>query len=121
LFPRGGDARWHALRLHALGDGMLEAAILARYENALRPEPLRWDLWVANQLVKVDNALNVLERECPASSGVALDIGKICVGCALGYLDFRFADRGWRNGRPRLASWYAELSQRPSFQSTMPG
>jgi glutathione S-transferase len=117
LFP-AGDARWRALRLHALADGILDAAILTRYETFLRPEPLRWDAWVQGQLLKIDQALDALEQSAGSLQGI--DIGTISTGCALGYLDFRFGDRPWREGRPKLAAWYEGISQRESFRKTVP-
>ncbi len=118
LFPPAGDARWRALRLHALANGILDAAVLARYEGFLRPEPLRWDAWLQGQLTKVDQGLAFLERNAAELKGI--DIGTITVGCALGYIDFRFADRGWRQKQPKLAAWYDEISKRESFRKTVP-
>ncbi|HSN19120.1 MAG TPA: glutathione S-transferase [Usitatibacter sp.] len=118
LFPAEGDARWRALRLHAAADGILEAAVLARYENFVRPAELRWKAWTDGQLLKVDQALDFLEQNHPDLEGVT--IGTIAVGCALGYLDFRYADRDWRKGRPKLAAWFETISKRPSFEKTVP-
>ncbi len=118
LFPAAGDARWRALRLHALADGILEAAVLCRYETVVRPAELRWKAWIDGQLLKVDQSLDFLEAHAAEVEG--LHIGSIAAGCALGYLDFRFADRKWREGRPRLAGWYETLSRRPSFEKTVP-
>src|SRR5512140_2414051 len=118
LFPPAGEARWRALRLHALANGVLDAAILARYETFLRPAPLRWDSWVQGQLAKVDQGVDFLERSSGELQG--LTIGTIAVGCALGYLDFRFADRGWRASHPKLAAWFDEISKRESFKKTVP-
>jgi glutathione S-transferase len=118
LFPASGDARWRALRTHALANGILDAAILTRYETFLRPEALRWDAWTQGQLLKVDQGLEELERAIGEPKG--LDIGTITVGCALGYLDFRFGDRDWRGKHPRLAKWFEEISKRDSFKKTVP-
>jgi glutathione S-transferase len=118
LFPPAGDARWRALRLHALADGILDAAVLARYETALRPAELRWDAWLQGQLAKVDQALDFLERSVGDLEGIT--IGTISVVCALGYLDFRYADRRWRDGRPKLAAWFEEIAKRESFRKTVP-
>jgi glutathione S-transferase len=118
LFPPAGDARWRALRLHALANGILDAAILARYEGYLRPEPLRWDAWTQGQLLKIDQGLAELERGAGELKGV--NIGTIAVGCVLGYLDFRFADRAWRSKQPKLAAWFEEISKRDSFRKTVP-
>ena len=119
LFPPAGPARWTALRQQAEGDGLLDAAVLTRYELVLRPEPLRWPEWVAGQKAKVAAVLDDLERDAASLAG-ELTIGGITIACALGYLDFRFADDAWRTGRPRLAAWFAEVSMRESIRTTMP-
>jgi glutathione S-transferase len=118
LFPAAGPARWNALRLHSLANGILDAAILARYEGFLRPAELRWDAWTQGQLTKVDQGLDALEKSAGDLRGI--DIGTIAVGCALGYLDFRFADRGWRGTHPKLTAWFDEVSKRESFRKTVP-
>ena len=118
VFPPTGDARWRVLRLHAVADGILEAAVLTRYETFLRPAELRWKAWIDGQLLKVDQALDFLEKSAGELDGI--NVGTIAVGCALGYLDFRFADRAWRNARPKLAAWFETIAKRPSFQKTVP-
>lgn len=119
LFPAAGAARWNALRRQALGDGITDAGILRRYELALRPEALRWPDWLAGQLAKMDHGLDAAEREAPGW-GEAFDIGHLALACGLGWLDFRFADAGWRASRPRLAAWFARVSERPSLAQTVP-
>jgi glutathione S-transferase len=117
IFPPLGPARWTALRRQALADGILDAAVLTRYEEALRPQELRWQEWVDGQLLKVRSGLDALERE--PLDGV-VDIGTLSIACALGYLDFRFASEGWRESRPRLAAWAAAINERPSLTATVP-
>lgn len=117
LFPRAGSARWQALTLQALADGMLDAALLARYEDALRPEALRWADWRSGQLDKVATSMAALEA-APAQLQGRIDIGTLALACALGYLDLRFADLGWRARYPRVAQWQAGFSQRPSLQAS---
>ncbi len=119
MFPAAGPARWTALRRQAMGDGMLDAGVLRRYETFLRPEALRWPDWVDGQEAKIDRALDALEAEADAF-GDTVDIGTITIGCALGYLDFRFAEDGWRDRHPKLAAWYAAFAERPSMQATLP-
>ena len=119
FFPHDAPSRWAALRLQALGDGLLDAAILLRYETAMRPEPLRWDDWASGQMGKVDGALADMEAHA-ATFGDRVDIGTIGVACALGYLDFRYADKDWRAACPNLAAWFVEFSRRPSMQATQP-
>ncbi|HEV2677599.1 MAG TPA: glutathione S-transferase [Aliidongia sp.] len=117
LFPAAGPARWTALRRQATADGLLDAALLTRYEGYLRPETLRWKDWVDGQFRKVRQAVASLAAE---GLGDSLTIGEIAAGCALGYLDFRFPDEDWRGDYAALATWYAKVSARPSFQATQP-
>jgi glutathione S-transferase len=123
VIPASGTRRWEVLTVHALGNGMADAAILCRYESVLRPEALRWPDWLQGQMKKVTGGLDWLEANV-ASVGRAgaaeVDLGQIAVACALGYLDFRFADTDWRKARPRLSGWFMEFSQRASMQRTMP-
>jgi len=119
LFPEPGPARWDALRRQSLGDGIMDAGILRRYELLLRPEPLRWADWLAGQQAKIDFALDAAEPEATLW-GDRFDIGDITIACALGWLDFRFADYDWRAKRPALAAWYAGSAERPSLAQTVP-
>ena len=119
LFPAPGPQRWRDLRLQALGDGILDAAVLMRYENAVRPQALLWNEWLAGQLGKIRGGLDVLEQDC-GDWGDRFAIGQVTAGCVLGYLDFRFPDVGWRKPRPGLDKWYARVSQRPSMKATAP-
>ena len=117
LFPKSGNARWEALTLHALADGMLDAALLARYEDVARPEPIRWKEWRAGQLDKVETSLAHLEGNLQTLAG-RVDIGSLSMACALWYLDVRFAELQWRGRYPKVAEWYAGFSQRASTQMT---
>lgn len=117
LFPAEGPARWAALRRQAIGDGLLDAALLIRYENNLRPEPQRWKEWTDGQFRKLRQALASLAAE---PLGAEPTIGEITAGCALGYLDFRFPEEDWRAAHPSLAGWFARIAERPSFVATKP-
>lgn len=119
LVPRKGRERWVALRLQAMADGLLDAALLARYENVLRPADRRWEDWTRGQMAKIDGVLDQLEAEAKSLKGKPT-LGSIAVGCALGYLDLRFADHDWRAARPRLARWFADFSLLPSMRATAP-
>ncbi len=118
MFPEDGETRWIALRRQALADGILDAAVGTRYETFLRPENLRWPNWVDGQMEKIRRSLDELERE---SFGEGVDIGSISVACALGYLDFRYSEEGWRDSRPELAAWFEGFAARPSMGATRPG
>jgi glutathione S-transferase len=121
LLPADGPSRWRALTLQATGDGLLEAALLVRYETFLRPEALRWSEWVEGQMGKVRRTLAVLETDFAGGANPAAPrLPEIAVACALGYLDFRFPDEAWRAGHPKLAAFDAVMGARPSMQATRP-
>jgi len=119
LFPAAGPARWTALRRQALADGLLDAALLARYETTTRPEVLRWADWLEGQLNKVRASVQAIEAEA-GDFGDRVDIGTLAIACALGYLDLRYPHLQWRDGAPRAAAWFATFSQRPSLLETAP-
>ncbi len=118
LVPPAGEARWQALRLQALADGILDAAVLRMLEGR-RPDGERSQAFADKQRGKIVATLDVLESEAPGF-GDALTIGAVTVGCALGYLDFRFSDDDWRQGRPALAEWYEGFAKRPSMTASVP-
>jgi glutathione S-transferase len=121
LLPAAGAPRWRALTLQATADGLLDAALLARYETFLRPEPLRWAEWTEGQLDKVRRALGVLETDFAGGANAAAPkLAEIAVACALGYLDFRFPQEAWRERHPKLAAFEATMAARPSMQATRP-
>lgn len=117
LIPASGAARWQTLTLQALGDGMLDAALIARYEDVARPEELKWPEWRAAQLDKCETSLAYLDKQPELLAG-RVDVGALTVGCALWYLDLRFPDVDWRAGHAPTARWYAEFSKRPSMAKT---
>jgi glutathione S-transferase len=119
MFPGAGPGRWTALRRQAEGDGIMDAAVLARYETFVRPEEHRWDEWLEGQRQKFRRALDALEAEA-GDFGNTVDIGTITTGCALGYLDFRYGDEDWRATRPKLAAWFEWFGKRPSMVRTAP-
>lgn len=114
-----GTARWRNLTNQALGDGLMGAAVLARYESALRPEPLRWSGWTEGQMGKITDALDRFETTA-ADFSDRLDIGTITVACALGYLGFRYPDLDWRRTHPKLADWFGRFGARDSMKATQP-
>ena len=118
LHPAAGPARWVALRRQALADGMTDAAILRRLEE-MRPQGEQSPSWIVKQQAKVEAVLDALEREA-ASFAKDPGIDQIAVGCALGYLDFRYAADRWRDRRPALARWFDAFARRPSMATTAP-
>jgi glutathione S-transferase len=119
LLPAQGHSRWPVLVDQALADGLLDAAVLTRYETFARPEKLRWTEWTEGQLDKVGCALAEFERRAP-SFGDRVDLGTIAVACALGYLDFRYGSMGWRDKYPSVAAWYRHFGERKSMVVTRP-
>ncbi len=119
LIPADGAERWAVRRQESLADALLDAAVITRYEMAVRPEDKRWDTWIEAQKGKIDSALGQMERDA-AKFGGAIHMGAIAFACALGYLDYRFADDGWRDGHDKLAAWYEGFAQRPAMQRTVP-
>ncbi len=121
LIPAEGPARWQALNLQALADGIMDGAVGQIIEIKMRPEALRWDGWIERQKGKIGHALESLEaKAADGSLGGPVTIGSIAVGCALAYLDFRFAADDWRSGHPTLTGWFEGFSQRPSMQASQP-
>lgn len=119
LMPASGIERWQTKTLEAQADGICDALVLTRYETFLRPEAMRWPEWVRSQLGKAMRGLDSLEETADSWSD-KLSIGTIAVGCALGYADFRFAETGWRDSRPKVAAWYEAFAARPSMSTTKP-
>lgn len=120
VFYPAAPRLWEVLTLEATADGITDAALAVRYETALRPQPLQWPDWEAGQWAKVTRGLDAVEARWTGHLAGPLCIGQIALGCALGYLDVRFPDRPWRDGRPALGAWYARLAARPSMQATAP-
>ncbi len=119
LIPASGGERWRVLGLQALGDGILDAGLLTRYETFLRPENLRWNDWTSGQSLKITQSLDMLDKESELLAG-AINLGQIAVACAIGWLEFRKPLGDIRPGRPKLFKWYDELLKRPSMQATLP-
>jgi glutathione S-transferase len=117
LFPPNGMPRWQALRRQALGDGLLDFLLVWRQER-LRPEKLRSEPYLRAYGIKLTRTLDRLEAEADAAVPTSFNIGDVAVGCALAYLDFRFADIDWRATRPRLVAWRETFDARASAKAT---
>jgi glutathione S-transferase len=117
LFPQLGRHKWQALRWHAFGDGLLDALILWRNERE-REVPLQ--VLIAAFELKVMASLRQLDGEAAELAEAPFSIGHVALGCALGYLDYRFETLGWRGIAPRLAAWHEVLRARASYSATEP-
>lgn len=120
IFPADGPARWTALTRQALGDGLLDAALLARYERTARPEEVQWPTWREALLTKVSACLESIDVIAPDLAVVRPTIGEITIGCALGYLDFRFPELDWRAQYANAARWNEAFQSLPAMQATRP-
>ena len=117
LFPEAPRERWEALRWHALGEGLMEISVLWRNE-VLRSQPAGEYLKAYES--KVLAGVTFFEENIDSLEKAKISIGHIALGCALGYLDFRFPELRWRDARPRVTAWYEAFSLRPSMQATLP-
>jgi glutathione S-transferase len=125
LIPAQSRERVEVKTWEALADGVSDAGILARMEAVWveRPDAQRSQAWIDRQMGKVDASLKAMARglaEKPYCSGIHLSLSDISVGCALGWLDFRFPEVAWRATYPNLAKLQDKLMQRQSFIDTKP-
>lgn len=125
LIPERGRERCEVRTWEALADGLVDAAVLVRLERtwAQRPPEQRSQAWIDRHFVKVNAALAAMSQglgEKPWCSGNHFSLADIAVGCALGWLEFRFPEIGWRETHPNLARHMDKLAQRQSFIDTVP-
>jgi len=126
LIPPVGRERAEVKTWEALADGVLDALILARLEATWpgRSDSERSQAWIDRQMGKVHASLKAMSKglgEKTFCAGIHLTLADIAVGCALGYIDFRFAQINWRSDYPNLQKLHDKLMQRTSFVETQPG
>lgn len=124
LIPPSGRERVEVRTWEALGDGVCDAAILARLEATWGPRgEARSQPWIDRQMVRVRASLKAMSQglgDKPWCNGNHFTLADVSVGVALGYLDFRFADIDWRGDHPNLGRLAEKLAARPSFSETAP-
>ena len=117
IIPREPNARFGALRLQALCDGIMDASLLIVYESRYRPADKIVQSWIDRQAEKVARGLAVLEAAPPALTALP-NVGQIALACLLGYRDLRFGGT-WRTDHPRLLAWHDKFAaQVPAFGAT---
>jgi len=117
IIPMQPGARFAALTLQSLCDGVLDACLLQVYEGRWRPAEKHEQKWLDYQADKVKRAFDVLEAAPPALGAIP-DVGAITLACALGYGDLRFGG-AWRKTYPNLVRWHdAFAAQTPAFAAT---
>ena len=119
LIPASGAVRWKVKSDHSLLQGMLDSMLLCRYENAVRPEALRWKAWSDDHWNRAWRGMARFEQQ-PDMLSRPLDISQIALTCVLGYADFRFADCGWRKAYPKLDAFHQKMLERPSVKISQP-
>src|SRR5690606_17972901 len=123
LIPPNGRERAEVKCWEALADGVLDAGVLLRLERTLRPEEQRSQAWMNRQLAKISGGLQAMAtglKDKPFCAGTHYSLADVAVGCALGWLDFRFPEIDWRSEHPALEKLFEKLSERPSFRETLP-
>ena len=123
LLPPNGRDRTEVKVWEALADGVLDAAILVFLERRERTPEQQSDKWIARQMGKVDAGLREMSAKLGDSGycmGIHYSLADVAVGCALGWLSFRFPDIDWRGDHPNLARLFDKLSERASFRDTVP-
>jgi glutathione S-transferase len=118
LFPRDVARRFRQLRWMAMADGMTDVLLLWRTERLRRPDAQSEPI-LQNFEAKVRACLAAFESEIGILKSDALGIGHIALVCALGQMEFRFGNTGWRLAHPKLAHWFDTISTRPSIQATL--
>ena len=120
LIPSDEAARWQALHLEGMADGLCESSIGVMREN-IRPDDKQWDVVRDRQWSKVERTMGWLDEHAEILEA-PVTIGQVALGCAIGWTVFRLSDRlgDWQARWPRVSGWYKEFEQRPSMQATVP-
>ena len=125
LIPQQGRERAEVKTWEALADGVMDAGVLCRLEAtwAGRADGERSQAWMDRQRAKITSGIAAMAKglgDKPFCSGIHLSLSDIAVGCALGWIEFRFPDIDWRSQYSNLAKLQDKLMQRPSFADTKP-
>lgn len=118
LIPQAGDARWQCLKLQALADGMMDAAVAIIFERK-RTDTMPSQYWLSRWEQALNRGLEHLDKEVDNLSQ-QFDLAAIAATATLGYLDFRHPQRDWRAEHPNLAAWHADCGKRESVRNTQP-
>jgi glutathione S-transferase len=117
IIPNETKARFAALRLQALADGMTDAQILLIYEGRFRPPEHHVKKWTDYQADKIKRGLEALEADPPALDAIP-NVGQIALACFLGHRDLRFSG-DWRAAHAKLVAWLDRFAAKvPAFAET---
>ena len=123
LIPPNGRERAEVKCWEALADGVLDAGVSARLEKTQRPETQQSPEWIKRQMDKVHSGLKAMSaglKDTAFCTGNHYSLADVAVGCALGWLSFRFPEIDWRDAYPNLGKLFDKLSDRQSFKDTIP-
>lgn len=122
LIPQTGRDRAAVKCWESIADGILDACVTVVKEQQ-RPKEQQSAEWIERQLGKVTASLTAMDASLGDHAwcmGVNYSLADVAVGCALGYLDLRFASMDWRKDHANLTRLYDKLALRPSFIDTAP-
>lgn len=123
LIPAQGRERASVKCWEALADGIVDAAVLVRMERTLRPAAQQSQEWIDRQMGKVQAGLKAMSAgyaDTPFCAGNQYTLADVAVGCALGWLLFRFPEIAWRDDYANLGRLFDKLAERPSFRDSIP-
>ena len=123
LIPANGRERADVKCWEALADGVLDAGVLIFLEKRLRAPEMQSEAWIERQMAKIHAGLKAMSAglgETPFCTGIHYSLADVAVGCALGWLNFRFPEVAWRSEYPNLLKLFEKLSERQSFKDTVP-
>lgn len=112
LVPPAGMAHFQARATEAIVDGILDAAIILRFNAG---QGVTSGMWVDRQFRAIDRALAVLAGRV----GDGVSYAELATVIACEYLDLRWPAIDWR-AHPTLKALHARLSERPSLVATRP-
>jgi glutathione S-transferase len=121
LIPEPARQRIAVRKWEALADGICDATVATTLERR-RPESQRSADWIDRQRRKIHDGVAELARELDAKAwcnGEGYTLADIATGCALSYLDLRYAELDWREQYPNLAQLAEKLYRRPAFVDTV--
>lgn len=113
VLPPSGPAHWHGRTTEALADGILDAAIVLRFNAA---QGITTGMWPDRQHRAIDRALAALAGRVTDASAYP----ELCTVIACEYLDLRWPLIDWRTAHPELAALQSRLTDRPSLAATRP-
>jgi len=122
LMPESNRERAEVKRWCAVADGICDAAAQNFLEKK-RPEVQQSIECMTRQDEKILRSLDYMSKELADGSwcmGTHFSLADVVVGCALGYLNFRFPEINWKEEHPNLGRLYEKLMLRPAFAESIP-